>query len=150
MSKVPKECECGCGEWTKGGRFRPGHDARMHGKSKPPTGAHGTAGTAPLPPDAGQRPSEPEIAEEGHGTSLRPGMLVRAQIGSRTEDAAVRTGIVFRTTQFGWCAFVDSEGRQCIGYQGRTFIENGDVKAVLRGATATQKAALIRLGAWPS
>lgn len=28
----PKQCECGCGEMTKGGRFRPGHDARMHKK----------------------------------------------------------------------------------------------------------------------
>lgn len=30
----PKECECGCGEMTKGGRFKPGHDARMHAKAK--------------------------------------------------------------------------------------------------------------------
>lgn len=37
VQRVPKNarpCECGCGEMTKGGRFRPGHDARMHAKSK--------------------------------------------------------------------------------------------------------------------
>ena len=26
-----KPCECGCGAVTKGGRFKPGHDARYHG-----------------------------------------------------------------------------------------------------------------------
>lgn len=30
----PKECGCGCGEMTKGGRFRPGHDARVHAKGR--------------------------------------------------------------------------------------------------------------------
>lgn len=29
--KPAKECECGCGGQTKGGRFIPGHDARLHG-----------------------------------------------------------------------------------------------------------------------
>lgn len=29
--KTPKDCECGCGGQTKGGRFVPGHDARLHG-----------------------------------------------------------------------------------------------------------------------
>lgn len=28
--KQPKPCKCGCGEWTKGGTFRPGHDARYY------------------------------------------------------------------------------------------------------------------------
>lgn len=28
------ECLCGCGERTKGGRFRPGHDARYHAAQK--------------------------------------------------------------------------------------------------------------------
>jgi hypothetical protein len=27
---VPKECLCGCGGMTKGGRFRPGHDAKYY------------------------------------------------------------------------------------------------------------------------
>lgn len=26
--KVPRECACGCKAWTKGGRYRPGHDAK--------------------------------------------------------------------------------------------------------------------------
>lgn len=30
--KEPKECLCGCGEFTKGGIFRPGHDARYHAR----------------------------------------------------------------------------------------------------------------------
>lgn len=29
--KAPKVCACGCGNMTKGGRFVPGHDARLHG-----------------------------------------------------------------------------------------------------------------------
>lgn len=29
-SRTPRECTCGCGEMTKGGKFRPGHDARLH------------------------------------------------------------------------------------------------------------------------
>lgn len=29
-AKAPKECACGCGELTKGGRFVPGHDARLY------------------------------------------------------------------------------------------------------------------------
>lgn len=28
------ECTCGCGERTKGGRFRPGHDSRYHARLK--------------------------------------------------------------------------------------------------------------------
>ena len=27
--KTPQDCACGCGEQTKGGRFRPGHDAKL-------------------------------------------------------------------------------------------------------------------------
>lgn len=27
----PKLCACGCGEWTRGGRFKPGHDSKAHG-----------------------------------------------------------------------------------------------------------------------
>jgi len=30
--REPKDCECGCGEKTKGGRFIPGHDARLHSR----------------------------------------------------------------------------------------------------------------------
>jgi len=30
--KTPRDCVCGCGEQTKGGRFVPGHDAKMRGK----------------------------------------------------------------------------------------------------------------------
>lgn len=33
-SKDPRACECGCGENTKGGRFRPGHDAKLHSRQK--------------------------------------------------------------------------------------------------------------------
>jgi hypothetical protein len=28
------ECQCGCGERTKGGKYRPGHDARHHAALK--------------------------------------------------------------------------------------------------------------------
>jgi hypothetical protein len=34
------ECLCGCGERTKGGRFRPGHDARYHAAQKKAGTAH--------------------------------------------------------------------------------------------------------------
>lgn len=33
-AKEPKECLCGCGGMTKGGRFLPGHDARYHARMK--------------------------------------------------------------------------------------------------------------------
>jgi hypothetical protein len=31
-AKDPRDCLCGCGMQTKGGRFIPGHDARFHGR----------------------------------------------------------------------------------------------------------------------
>jgi len=31
-TKVQRECACGCGETTRGGRFKPGHDARLRGQ----------------------------------------------------------------------------------------------------------------------
>jgi len=33
-SVVGTYCLCGCGEITRGGRFKPGHDARLHGELK--------------------------------------------------------------------------------------------------------------------
>jgi len=33
-TKTTPICLCGCGETTKGGRFRPGHDARYHAAQK--------------------------------------------------------------------------------------------------------------------
>ncbi len=27
----PKPCLCGCGDMTKGGKFLPGHDAKLYG-----------------------------------------------------------------------------------------------------------------------
>lgn len=30
-AKTPRACACGCGAQTKGGRFAPGHDARLLG-----------------------------------------------------------------------------------------------------------------------
>lgn len=32
--KEPRQCLCGCGGMTKGGRFLPGHDARYHAAQK--------------------------------------------------------------------------------------------------------------------
>ena len=31
-AKAGRECKCGCKEMTKGGLFRPGHDARYHSR----------------------------------------------------------------------------------------------------------------------
>jgi hypothetical protein len=28
----PRQCACGCGKFTKGGEFCPGHDAKLRGK----------------------------------------------------------------------------------------------------------------------
>jgi hypothetical protein len=33
-SRDPRQCECGCEGMTKGGRFLPGHDAKMHARQK--------------------------------------------------------------------------------------------------------------------
>jgi hypothetical protein len=30
--RSPRECECGCGGMTKGGRFAAGHDAKLHSR----------------------------------------------------------------------------------------------------------------------
>ena len=30
--RTPQPCACGCGDQTKGGRFLPGHDARLKGR----------------------------------------------------------------------------------------------------------------------
>jgi hypothetical protein len=32
--RTPRPCMCSCGGTTKGGRFLPGHDARLHGELK--------------------------------------------------------------------------------------------------------------------
>ena len=32
--RTPRRCLCSCGGMTKGGRFLPGHDARLHGELK--------------------------------------------------------------------------------------------------------------------
>jgi hypothetical protein len=29
---APRDCKCGCREMTRGGEFRPGHDAKLRGK----------------------------------------------------------------------------------------------------------------------
>ena len=31
-NRKPARCQCGCGEQTLGGKFRPGHDARLKGR----------------------------------------------------------------------------------------------------------------------
>lgn len=33
-AKPPRPCACGCGGWTRGGRFIPGHDAKLLGVVK--------------------------------------------------------------------------------------------------------------------
>jgi hypothetical protein len=32
--RTPRPCLCGCGQTTRGGRFKPGHDARLHSELK--------------------------------------------------------------------------------------------------------------------
>jgi hypothetical protein len=31
-AKEVRECECGCGGWTQGGLFQPGHDAKLRSR----------------------------------------------------------------------------------------------------------------------
>ncbi|ADN74627.1 hypothetical protein Fbal_0413 [Ferrimonas balearica DSM 9799] len=33
-----KSCECGCGEYTAGGKFRPGHDQKLRSRLEAKTG----------------------------------------------------------------------------------------------------------------
>lgn len=49
--KDPRACECGCGENTKGGRYRPGHDAKHHARLKAEEKAKAEA--APVPGQTG-------------------------------------------------------------------------------------------------
>ena len=75
-AKEPQACKCGCGEMTKGGMFRPGHDARYHSALAKEQAAAAAA----------EAPAEPETAEtfstdhEGRGNpaldlSLRKGAI---------------------------------------------------------------------------
>jgi hypothetical protein len=34
VGRTPRPCLCSCGGTTRGGRFLPGHDARLHGEPK--------------------------------------------------------------------------------------------------------------------
>lgn len=45
--RSPRDCECGCGAQTKGGRFIPGHDAKLHARQR--AEAKAAAAAAPVP-----------------------------------------------------------------------------------------------------
>jgi hypothetical protein len=47
--KPPKPCECGCGGQTRGGRFLPGHDARLHAWALRVERGHMKANEVPAP-----------------------------------------------------------------------------------------------------
>lgn len=49
--KDPRDCECGCGGQTKGGRFIPGHDAKLHARQKAEAKAAAAAAAAGGDPD---------------------------------------------------------------------------------------------------
>lgn len=47
--RSPRDCECGCGAQTKGGRFLPGHDAKLHSRQKAEAKAKAEAEAAQAP-----------------------------------------------------------------------------------------------------
>lgn len=118
MAKEPRQCECGCGEMTKGGRFRPGHDSRMHSKKKQDEKVAERISAAPVPTGKIEWPTHRN--KEG----IMAGMLVEAQ----TNHVKPKTvsGVVFSVSPFGWVAFVDGEGHQWIGYPEKTTLLEAD------------------------
>lgn len=53
--KTPRQCTCGCGLMTKGGRYVPGHDARHHGWAIRIAGGYDTTGITPSERVAAER-----------------------------------------------------------------------------------------------
>lgn len=165
MAKTPQPCGCGCGGMTKGGRFLPGHDARFHAAQKKgrlgaavahATGAHGTATGAPERSSGYQRPDGKEEPDEarpvteatddnlippkgsGKGTTVAPGMWVRATISKEPHE-----GIVYSVDPFGNVTFVDDQGKQWIGYPGMTWVLDTNTK---RKPNSAQRNRLVAIG----
>lgn len=62
-AKEPRECTCGCGGMTKGGRFLPGHDAKYHSAlKKAEAGAAPEKSEAKVPTRAATRPKRGAVS----------------------------------------------------------------------------------------
>lgn len=132
MAKEPRSCECGCGEQTKGGRFRPGHDSRVHGK-KHQDRARAEKIAAPL------STSKIEWPAGRTRDGISAGMLVEGLMPLGKTDR----GVVYRISSFGWVAYVNDNGKQRIGEAGQTTILEPDVRKI--EMTPIQRGAIARL-----
>lgn len=63
--KAPRPCTCGCGGWTRGGRYIPGHDARHHGWAIRIAGGYDTTGIT-----AGERAAAERAIRAGQWAGL--------------------------------------------------------------------------------
>lgn len=96
--KEPRNCLCGCGGQTKGGRFLPGHDARYHARIKILTAtgmshdeAEKLASKGPLPakytakPDNGKATPAPKATAKG-GKAKAPDLTSKASDEDEAEE----------------------------------------------------------------
>jgi hypothetical protein len=67
-ASTPKECECGCGGMTRGGKFIPGHDSKMKSRLL-------------------QELSNPETRQAAADTMIERGWATQEQIDQKLENA---------------------------------------------------------------
>jgi hypothetical protein len=140
MAKEPRACECGCGEMTKGGRFRPGHDSRMHGKKH--TDAKLAERLAPSRPVSKGQLVFPLGRRAKDGTTA--GMKVRG-FARLSGHPTKHEALVYSVSPHGWIAVVQDDGHQSIYYEGDWEILETSLPKAQLGMTPEQRRMLDRL-----
>lgn len=138
MAKEPRQCSCGCGEMTKGGLWRPGHDSRAHGRKETNRIANRLRGDV-------QPTSTAQIEWPTSGRTLGEivqGSRVRAIVGPRGLEV---DGVVYSITRYGWGSLVGQDGRQWNATRERMTVIEADPKRAAVGMPPEQKRVLVRL-----
>jgi hypothetical protein len=113
MTKEARACECGCNEMTKGGRFRPGHDSRMHGTKKQSEAVQ-VAMTIRAVGSTKKTPLE-FTTNRVSAAGVRAGMLIKGLIaGGLDQDTKEVQGICSYVSPHGWVTLITPEGKQYI------------------------------------
>lgn len=95
--KEPRNCLCGCGGQTKGGRFLPGHDARYHARIKILTAAglahdeaEKLASKGPLP----AKYTQAKASDNGKAAAPKPATTKKAKpdLTAKAQDDAAEEG----------------------------------------------------------
>jgi len=125
---------------TKGGRFRPGHDSRMHGKKQ--TDAKLQERLAPSRPVSKGQLVFPLGRRAKDGTMA--GMKVRG-FAAKSGHPVKHGAIVYSVSPWGWIAVVQEDGRQSIYYEGDWLLLEKDPKKAQDDMTPEQRQMLDRL-----